>query len=110
MQRGGFVTKSIVLFGGWTMEQKKISFTRQQLYDQVWSIPMIKFAEKHPNVSKMNGMLHFDSISDDHLAYVQSMEFIEYFYETESDGNTTEELVDNEEKEEADVELEHDSD
>lgn len=29
------------------MEQKKVSFTRQQLYDQVWSMPMIKFAEKY---------------------------------------------------------------
>jgi len=60
-----------------------------------------KFAETYSNVVIKDDLLHLDAIADQHLAYVQSMEFISFFYTVnkDKDNDDEDEILENTEKE-----------
>jgi len=58
-----------------------------------------KFAETFSNVVIKDDLLHLDAITDQHLAYEQSMEFISFFYTTDEDKDDKEKNQENNDKE-----------
>ncbi len=58
-----------------------------------------EIAEKYVNIVIRDNLLHLDAISDQHLAYDQSMDFISYFYTTDKDKEEKEKKQENKDKE-----------
>ena len=58
-----------------------------------------ELADRYVNITFKENLIHLDAITDQHLAYDQSMDFISFFYTTDNDKDDKEKNQENEDKE-----------